>query len=111
MIDLLAIALLWFILGKGLRALYDYEHREQRWRSADAHERERIVRHECAWRVIGRAVMCGGLAVSAFAWASPPLAVMWGLVALRWVMPIKDDLQHASSYRSTGATDEPLYSW
>src|SRR5215469_7881557 len=111
MIDLLAMALLWFILSKGLRALHDYEHRKQRWRDADAHERERIVRHECAWRVIGRAVMCGGLAVGAFVLASPALAVMWGLVALRSVMPIKDELRQASSYRSTGATDEAPYSW
>lgn len=61
------------------------------------------------FQIIG--AMCGGLAMGAFAWASPPLAVMWGLVALRSVMPIRDDLRHASSYLSTGATDEPPYSW
>jgi hypothetical protein len=87
------------------------EARKQQWRNADAPTRERIVRDECAWRVIGRVVGAGGLAIGAFIVASPGLAAMWAVVAWRLIKPIKEELRDASSYRSTGAGDEPPYSW
>lgn len=111
MIELLFVLAFWFIVAKVFPALHDYENRQQRWRDADARERARIVRHECAWRVIGRAAMCGGLALGAFALASPVLAVIWGLGAWRMVKPTKDELRQAASFRSTGEPDEPPYSW
>ncbi len=111
MIEVLAMAVLWFIVAKVFPALHDYENRDHRWRDADAHQRESIVKHECAWRVIRRAAMCGGLALGAFALASPALAVIWGLGAWRMVKPTKDELRQAASFRSTGEPDEPPYSW
>ena len=69
------------------------------------------MRDECAWRVIGRLVGVGGLAVGAFTVASPALAAMWALVALRLLKPVKEELRQASSYRSTGTSDERPYSF
>jgi len=110
MIELLAIAILWFA-AKGLRALHDCKDREQRWRSADANQRASIVREECAWRVLGRLAGAAGLAIGAFTVASGGLAVMWALMALRVVRPIRAEMREACGYRSTGSDDEAPYSW
>lgn len=109
MFDLLVIALLCLLVVKGKRAIVAYEHRAQRWRDADAGERERIVREECAWRVIGRSVGATGIGIAAFCVASPGLALMCALVAWRVVKPIRAELRDACSYHSTGAGDEPRY--
>lgn len=112
MIELLLVFVFWFIVAKVFPALHDYEHREQRWRDADAHERARVVRHECAWRVVGRVIGAGGLVLGAFAVGAPVLAVIWGLAAWRCLAkPIQKEMRDACSYRSTGAPDEPPYSW
>ncbi len=111
MFDLFVLALLCLACAKGRRALLAYRHRKQEWRRADAEQRQKTVREECAWRVIGRLVGAGGLAIAAFTVASPGLAVMWALVALRVIKPIKAEMREACSYRSTGASDEPPYSW
>jgi hypothetical protein len=111
MFELLIIGLLVLVYAKGARALLAYRDREQKWRDADAQQRERIVRDECAWRVIGRVVGAGGLAVGAITVASPGLAAMWAVVAWRLVKPTRQDLRDACSYHSTGTSDEPPYSW
>jgi hypothetical protein len=110
-LDLLVIVLLCVIYAKATRAVAAYQDRGQRWREADADQRERIVHEECAWRVIGRFVAAGGLAIGAFTVASAGLAVMWALVAWRIVKNIKTEMREACSYRSTGSRDEPPYSW
>jgi hypothetical protein len=111
MFDLLFIALLCFAYAKGKRAIVAYQNRDQRWRDADAEQRERIVRYECAWSVLGRIVCASGLAIGASIMASPGLAVMWTLVALRVIVPITRDMRNACAYRSTGRSDEEPYSW
>jgi hypothetical protein len=111
MFDLFVIALLCLIYAKGTRTLLAYQDREQRWRGADANKRERIVREECAWRVLGRLVGAAGLAIGAFTVASAGLAVMWALVAWRLLKPIKSEMTEACGYRSTGSDDEAPYSW
>jgi hypothetical protein len=111
MIDLLVMALLCLIYRKGARAIAAYHNRAQIWRDADAKQRERAVRDECAWRVIGRVLVAGGLAIGACTVGSTGLAAMWALVAWRVVKPIKADMREACSYRSTGESDEAPYSW
>lgn len=111
MFELFVIALLCLFYAKGARAIVAYRDRNQKWREADAQQRARLVREECAWRIIGRLVGAGGLVIGALAVASPGLAVMWALVAWRVVKPIKAEMREACSYRSTGASDEPPYSW
>jgi hypothetical protein len=106
MFDVLVIALLCLVYAKGKRAVVAYRDREQRWREADAHGRERIVREQCAFRVIGRVIGAAGLGIGAFIVASPALATMWAIVGLRLLMPIKQEMRDACSYRSTGAPDE-----
>jgi hypothetical protein len=87
------------------------EAMKQRWRKADALERGRIVRLECAFRVIGRVAVSGALLVVALTTASSALALMCAGAAWRVVQPTKQELREACSYRSTGAEDEPRYSW
>jgi hypothetical protein len=86
------------------------ESREQIWRNADAPRRERIVRRECAWRTIGRVVGASALVAGGFT-TSPVLAVIWVVAAWRALKPITQEMQDASSYRSTGTEDEKPYSW
>ena len=111
MFDLLFIVLLCLAYAKGKRAIVGYQDREQRWRNADAEQRERFVREEYAWRVLGRLAGAGCLAIGASIVASPGLAVMWGIVGWRLVRPIRQDLREACLYRSTGRSDEPPHSW
>jgi len=111
MFDLLVIALLCLFYAKGKRAIIAYENREQRWRDADAPKRERIVRQECAWRVFGRLVGAAGLAIGVFTVASAGQAVLWALITVRVVRPIRSEMREACGYRSTGSDDEPPYSW
>ncbi len=112
MFDLLVIALLCLLYAKGTRAIVAYRDRERRWRDADAQQRERTVRDECAWRVIGRVVGAAGLGIGGFTFASPALAAMWAVVGWRLLRPIKNEMREACSYRSTGSRDEPPpYSW
>src|ERR1017187_6687220 len=87
------------------------EARKQRWRNADALARERIVRQECTWRVIGRVAGTGALLTVASATASPALALMFAVAAWRVIKPTKQEMRDACSYRSTGAEDEPPWSW
>lgn len=110
MLDLLFIALLCFAFVKAKRAMVPYENRERSWRDADAQRRERIVRDECAWYVLGRITCAGGLVIGAFVIASPGLALMWTLVAWRALRPIRSEMRDACAYRSTGSRDEP-YPW
>lgn len=84
---------------------------KQRWRQSDAVQRQRTVRNECAFRVIGRLIGACGLLIGAFTVVSPGLGLMWALVALRIVKPIRAEMREACSYRSTGAIDEVPYSW
>jgi hypothetical protein len=111
MLDLLVIALLCLGYAKGKRAIVSYQNREQEWRTADAEQRERIVREECAWRVLGRVAGAGTLIAGGFITASPGLAVMWALVAWRVVKPIRSEMREACLYRSTGRSDESPHSW
>jgi hypothetical protein len=111
MFELLAIAVSCLVYVKGTRALVAYRDREQRWREADANKRKRIVREECALRVIGRVLGAGGLAIGACTVGSAGLAAMWALVAWRVVKPIKAEMREACSYRSTGSIDEAPYPW
>ena len=110
MFDLSVIALLCLFYAKGSQAIIAWEHRKQRWQEADAKQRERSVRDECAWRLIGRLIGAGSL-VGAFVLASPVLSVMWGLGAWRLIKGMQDEMRDACSYRSTGRRDEPPYSW
>jgi hypothetical protein len=87
------------------------EVREEAWRKANASEREKLVRKSCGWRVIGRVVGAGALVTGAFITASPTLVIMWCVAAWRVVKSVKQEMRDAGSYRSTGANDEPPYSW
>jgi len=107
MFDLLVIAVVCLAYAKVKRTIVA----KQRWTEANAHERERIVKDECAWRVIGRVMAAAGLGIGAFTIASPGLAVMWTLVAWRVVKPIKAEMREAGKFRSSGASDEPPYLW
>ena len=111
MLDVLVLAVLCFIYVKGKRAIIAYQNREQKWRAADADQRQRIIREECAWRVVGRVATGGALTAGAFLIASPALSVMWIVAAWRVIEPAKNELRSACSYRSTGENDEPPYSW
>jgi len=111
MFDLFVIAFFCFVYAKGKRAIVAYQDREQKWEDADAEQRERMVREECAWRIVGRLASAGGLAIGAFTVASPGLAVIWALVAWRVIRPIKAEMRDACGYRSTGSDDEAPYSW
>jgi hypothetical protein len=108
MFELLVIAVLCLVYAKGTRALFD---RERKWRDADARQRERIVREECALRVLGRVIGATGLGIGAFIVASPALATMWAIIGWRLLVPIKQETRDACSYRSTGASDELPYQW
>lgn len=83
------------------------EVRERDWRSAGALGREKMVQTACCWRVIGRVVGAGAFVACVTAMASPALAIMSCLTAWRIVKPIKQEMQDACTYRSTGAKDEP----
>jgi hypothetical protein len=111
MFDLFVIALLCLIYAKGAKTIIAYKDRGQKWHSADAQKRERIVRNEFVWRIIGRVVGAAGLGLGAFAVASPALAVAWGLTALRLLKPIREEMRAAAAYRSTGSDDEAPYGW
>jgi hypothetical protein len=111
MLYLFVIGLFCFVYAKGKRAIVAYEHRPQRWREADAGERERMVKLECACRVIGRAGAAAGLGIAAFTLASPGLTVLWALTAWRVVKPIRAEMRDACAYRSTGSDDEAPYCW
>jgi len=107
MLDLLIIGAMGLLYAKAKCTVAA----KQRWRASDAGQRQRTVRNECAFRVIGRLIGGCGLLIGAFTIVSPGLGVMWALVALRIVKPIKAEMREACSYRSTGAYDEPPYSW
>ena len=111
MFDLFAIPLLFLVYAKGTRVLFAWRDREQKWRDADALQRERIVRDECAWRVIGRIAGAGALVTGAFIIPFSVPAVIWVVAAWRVVKPIAQELSDACSYRSTGANNETPYSW
>jgi hypothetical protein len=111
MFGLLLIPLLCLFYEKSTNAIIAYRDRANRWRTAGARERERIVREEAAWRTIGRLIGGSGLAVGALSVASTGLAVMWVLVGWRVVKPIRSELRDACLYRSTGSSDEPPYQW
>jgi hypothetical protein len=111
MFDLFVIALMCFVFAKGKRALISYQRREEKWRSGDARQRERIVRGECTWRVLGRLLGASGLVIGALTLAAPGLAVIWSILALRVIRPVGAEMSDACSYRSTGKSDEQPYSW
>jgi hypothetical protein len=111
MLDVLMIVFLCLAYARGKRVLTSYQYRQEKWRDADACQRERIVREECALRVIGRFIGAGGLAIGALTVASPGLAVIWALVAWRAVKPIKAEMRDACAYRSIGTGDEPPFVW
>ena len=106
MLDLLVIGVLCLFYTKAKCTVVA----KQKWRESDAVQRQRTVRNECASRVLGRLVGACGLVLGATA-VSPGLGVMWVLVAVRVIEPIRAEMRDACSYRSTGATDEPPYSW
>jgi hypothetical protein len=83
------------------------EVQDYHWRSADAVERERIVRKACGWRVIGRVIGAGALVGGAFVATSATIAFACCLAAWRMLKPIKQEVRDACAYRSTGAPDEP----
>ncbi len=107
MLDLLVVAVLCLLCSKATHTVVA----RQRWRESDAVQRQRTVRNECAFRVIGRLVGACGLVIGALAVVSPGLGAMWVLVALRIIKPIRAEMRDACSYRSTGASDEVPYSW
>jgi hypothetical protein len=111
MFELLAIGLLCVVYAKGMRALFAYRDREQKWRAADAEHRERMVREECSWRVIGRVAGASAVIVYAVFMAPPALAIMSVVAAWRVVKPIKQEMRDACFYRSTGTQEEPPYSF
>jgi hypothetical protein len=123
MLPMLALIALCFVLSSQAarvvafespvrKLLHDIsEARKWAWRNADAPTRERIVRQECACRVIGRVAVAGTLLTAAFATASPVLAIACTVAAWRAVKPTKREMRDACSYRSTGARDEPTWSW
>ena len=111
MFDLLFIVLLCLAYAKGKSAIVAHQDRGRRWRGANANKRERIVREECGWRILGRVAACGGLAIGAFAAASPAFAVICGLSAWRLLKPIRAEMRDACAFRSTGSDDEALYCW
>ncbi len=87
------------------------EVQEHNWRHADAFERERMVRKATGWRVIGRVAGAGALAVGAVTFASLPLVPICLLAGYRLLKPIRQEMRDACAYRSTGAQDEPPFSW
>jgi len=107
MFDLLVFAVLYLAYARIKKTILA----KQKWTEADAHERERIVKDECAWRVIGRVMTAAGLGIGAFIVASPALATMWATVGLRLLGPIKQEMRDACSFRSTGAENEQRYKW
>ena len=107
MLDLLVIGVCGLLYAKAKSTVAG----KQRWRESDPVQRQRTVRNECAFRVIGRLIGACGLLIGAFTVVSPGLGVMWALVALRVIKPIKAEMREACSYRSTGASDEAPYSW
>lgn len=84
---------------------------KQKWRESDAAQRQQTVRNECALRVIGRLVGACGLVIGAFTVVPPGLGIMWALMALRVIKPIRTEMRQACSYRSNGKSDEEPYSW
>lgn len=95
------------VLGRILRDIG--EARDRACRDADASGRERIVRLECGWRVIGRVVAAGVLLTGAFATASPVLKLACTVSAWRVIKPVRREMRDACSYHSTGANDERPY--
>lgn len=106
MLDLLTIGVLCLFV-KAKRTIVA----KQRWRDLDAIQRQRAVRNECAFRVFGRLVGAIGLVIGAFTVVSPGLGIMWALVALRVIKPIRAEMRQACEFRSTNARDQPPYSW
>jgi|GEM_PF-6799402 hypothetical protein len=107
MLDVLVIGVLSLFFAKFKHTVVA----KQRWRESDAVQRQRTVRDECAFRVVGRLVTACSLVICAFTVVSPGLGVMWVLVALRIVKPIGAEMRDACNYRSTGSDDEAPYSW
>lgn len=107
MIDLLVIGVLCLLCVKAKHTVVA----RQRWREADAVQRQRTVRSECAFRVVGRLVSASSLVIGALTIVSPGLGMIWVLVALRVIKPIRAEMREACSYRSTGMRDEAPYSW
>jgi hypothetical protein len=107
MLDLLAVGVLCLLCAKARSTVLA----RQRWRQSNAMQRQRTVRNECAFRVIGRLVGVCGLVIGAFSVVSPSLGLMWALVALRVVLPIRAEMREACAYRSTGSDDEAPYCW
>ena len=85
------------------------ESRRRAWRNADAFGRERMVRMECRWRIIGRTAIAAILLSGAFATASLVLAIACTVTAWRVIQPTRQEMRNACSYRSTGTNDEPPY--
>ena len=81
-----------------------------KWKDADAFERERMVRKATGWRVIGRVAGAGALTVGAVMFAPLPLIAISVMAACRILRPIPKEMRYACAYRSTGAKDEPRYS-
>jgi hypothetical protein len=86
------------------------EVREHNWQQADAFERERMVRVEEGWRIIGRVLGVGCCAVGAVLAFPTPAVVIFGMGAYRLLKPIRQEMRAACAYRSTSARDEPRYS-
>ena len=85
--------------------------RGQKWRHANALERERMVRAEGACRAIAR-VMGAGCCVAGAVLAVPTIPVIaFAVGAYRLLKPISEEIGDACSYQSTGADDEPPYSF
>ena len=82
-----------------------------KWKDADAFERERMVRKATGWRVIGRVASASALAVGAVTFAPLPLVPICLLAGYRLLKPIRKEMRDACAYRSTGAQDEPPRSW
>lgn len=107
MLDLFVVVALCLFLAKLKHTVVA----KRKWRESDAVQRQQTVRNECAFRIIGRLIGACGLVIGAFTVVSPGLGVMWALIALRVIKPIRAEMREACSYRSTGATDEAPYSW
>ena len=107
MLDLLVIGGLCLFFAKLKRTVVA----KQRWRESDAVQRQRTVRNECGFRVVGRLLGACALVIGGFTVVSPSLGVIWGLVALRVIKPIQAEMRQACEFRSTGASDEIPYSW
>jgi len=110
---LLVIRAAQLLFGPAVKEVHSavQEVQEHNWRHAYAFDRERMVRKATGWRVIVRVASAGALAVGAVTFASLPLVPICLIAGYRLLKPIRQEMRDACAYRSTGAQDEPPFSW